>query len=531
VRFWVWFAATAKFLVPFALIAGAAGWMAAHLHAQAPPRLEFARQVLAPMTAPGPGRTLIRPLARMPLDVGPWLGAAWILGTAVVLGWRAAQWRALERALAAASPLAIPTALPALEGRGKGGPVVVGFLRPVLVLPPGLVERLTPAELEAVLEHEAQHARRMDNLRTLPLVLVQALYWFHPLVWWIGRRLMAGRERACDEAVLGDGTDAETYARGLLEACRLELEPAPVLAAAATGGANLKRRIRRIMADRPPHPLGTRGSAVLTAAISAAIAAPILGGVYTASPAPTARVLVALVRPIAAAVSPPPAHAPLSPTARAAPAPSTKPARVILTSAPAALNETVAYASEVEHPIRLVRRIAAPAFQPAPPEPRLAPAAPASGEAQLSADPAFLNALAERTAYVTGADLESARLDLRAAGACPTAGVMEAERRLGSETISTAFDGRVRRFVDEALAGTVGPRDLSPAMALTVAKALPSLRSALAAQFGQPEAARLIGEDRQGHEVYLVPGGRNGYVLVLVDDDGRIDAAAFCAAG
>src|SRR5437868_1942237 len=74
VRFWVWFAAAAKFLVPFAVIAWAAQEMAAQLHAQAPvpPRFELARQVLEPMTAPAPART-IRLLARTPYDVAPWL--------------------------------------------------------------------------------------------------------------------------------------------------------------------------------------------------------------------------------------------------------------------------------------------------------------------------------------------------------------------------------------------------------------------------------------------------------------------------
>src|SRR6185312_11320766 len=226
VRFWVWFAAAAKFLLPFAAIAWGAGWMAAHLHAQAPepPRLELARQVLEPMTAPGPTGAIRSPY-RASLDVGPWLALAWALGSVALLSWRAVQWRALKAALASASPAILPVALPAFAVSGRSGPAVIGFLRPVLVLPEGLAERLTPAELEAVLEHELQHAHRRDNLLTLPLLLAQALFWFHPLVWWLGGRLLAERERACDEAVLAGGTDGETYARGLLEACRLALEP------------------------------------------------------------------------------------------------------------------------------------------------------------------------------------------------------------------------------------------------------------------------------------------------------------------
>jgi hypothetical protein len=141
-----------------------------------------------------------------------------------------------------------------------------------------------------------------------------------------------------------------------------------------------------------------------------------------------------------------------------------------------------------------------------------------------------LRALADRTAYVPGLDLGSGRLDLRDSGACPAAGVADAERRLGGQVVSTAFDGRVRRFVDTALGGSMDSGELSPAMAAAVDKALPTLQPALAARFRGPSPAGLIGEDRSGRDVYLArPQG--GYVLVLVDDLGQIEAAVFCAVG
>jgi hypothetical protein len=422
----------------------------------------------------------------------------------------------------------LPVPLPAFATRGGGGPAVVGFLRPVLVLPQGLAGRLTPAELEAVLEHELHHARRRDNLLALPLLLAQALFWFHPLVWWLGRRLLAERERACDEAVLADGIDAETYARGLLEACRLALEPPPVLAAAATGGTNLKRRVRRIMADRPPRPLGAAGGAMLTAAAVAAVAMPMLAGVYAAAPS-AVRALVALSRPIAAL---PPGPAPIAaiPTEKHALAPPRpEPVPLTLVSGPSLPTETVAGALEAPHPIPLARRAAVPVFQATAPEPSAAVAAQPADLTQPAADADFLRALADRTAYVAGANPRNGRLELRTAGACPTAGVADAERRLGGEAISTAFDGRARRFVDEALAGK--PSNLSPAMAAAVDKALPALQPALATRFGGPGAARLIGEDGAGRDIYLVRRGAAGYALVLVDDAGQIDGALFCTAG
>jgi beta-lactamase regulating signal transducer with metallopeptidase domain len=532
VRYWVWFAATAKFLIPFALIAAAAGWTAAQLHAQAdaPAPVDLARRVFEPMTAAGPIAAFppraMRALARPSSDIGLWFGLAWVLGSMGIAGWRLGQWRVLSAALARATPLAVPTPLPVVSTRAKGGPAVVGFLRPVLVLPETLTERLTPGELEAVLEHELHHARRMDNLLTLPLLLVQALFWFHPLVWWIGRRLLAERERACDEAVVGGGIDAETYARGLLEVCRLELEPSPVLAAAAAGGANLKRRIVRIMTDRSPRPLGAPAVAALTGAAAAALALPVLAGIYAGAPTVTARVMAGVAGHIAAVTAPaagPPAGGP-SPPPLAGLAP--RPARITLISTAPVLAETAAYAPEAQGHMRLSRAAVVPALPVSTREPAAAVGA-SPDPSSSSADADVLRALAARTAYVAGADLANVRLDMRAGGACPTTGVLDAERRLGGATVSTAFDGRVRRFVDDTLGGK--PRDLSPAMALAVDKALPGLQPALAARFGPGGAARLIGEDSLGRDLYVVRSGGPGYVLVLVDDLGQIAAAVFCA--
>ena len=89
-----------------------------------------------------------------------------------------------------------------------------GVLKPVLLLPEGITDRLTPAQLNAVLAHEMCHVRRRDNLTAAIHMLVEAIFWFYPLVWWIRARLVEERERACDEAVLQSGSDAEVYAEG-----------------------------------------------------------------------------------------------------------------------------------------------------------------------------------------------------------------------------------------------------------------------------------------------------------------------------
>jgi beta-lactamase regulating signal transducer with metallopeptidase domain len=95
-------------------------------------------------------------------------------------------------------------------------PGVFGVFRPVLLLPDGIATELDAEELQAILAHELCHVRRRDNLATMMHMVVEAMFWFHPLVWWLGARLMEERERACDEEVLRSGSEPEAYAEGIL---------------------------------------------------------------------------------------------------------------------------------------------------------------------------------------------------------------------------------------------------------------------------------------------------------------------------
>jgi bla regulator protein BlaR1 len=100
-------------------------------------------------------------------------------------------------------------------------PGVFGIRKPVLLLPDGLTDHLMPAQLEAVLAHELCHVRRRDNLAAAIHMVAEALFWYHPLVWWIGSRMMEERERACDEEVLREARGPEVYAEGLLNVSKL----------------------------------------------------------------------------------------------------------------------------------------------------------------------------------------------------------------------------------------------------------------------------------------------------------------------
>jgi bla regulator protein blaR1 len=125
-----------------------------------------------------------------------------------------------------------------------------------VLLPSALLGRLTPEQLSAVFAHEREHIERHDNLTAHLHRLTQTLFWFHPLVWWIGRQMLEERENACDEAVLGHGYDAQDYAEGILAVCRHchELSHAGHTASALSG--DLTRRIRAIVRHVPPVSLG-----------------------------------------------------------------------------------------------------------------------------------------------------------------------------------------------------------------------------------------------------------------------------------
>ena len=100
-------------------------------------------------------------------------------------------------------------------------PGVFGVFRPVLVLPGDIFDSLTPGQLQAVIEHELCHVRHRDNLTAAIHMFVETVFWFHPLVWWVGKRLVEERERACDEEVLQLGSEPRVYAEGILKICKL----------------------------------------------------------------------------------------------------------------------------------------------------------------------------------------------------------------------------------------------------------------------------------------------------------------------
>jgi uncharacterized protein (TIGR03435 family) len=279
-RYTLWLIASLKFLVPFALLIAAG----AHLRwpAAAPiatPTFSVAvQQIGQPFTAPEISTSVL-----MPAVSNAWnpvitiLFLIWFVGfTAVLLSWWR-RWMRIRTIVRAASPLPLETSVPVLSSPTLLEPGVFGIFRPVLLLPEGITGHLSARHLESIFAHELCHVRRRDNLAAAIHMFVEALFWFHPLVWWIGARMMEERECACDEEVVRLGNQPQVYAESILKACQFYLE-SPLACVSGVTGSDLRKRIVRIMTQRVVHRLTFGRKLLLAAAGIMAIAVPILFG-------------------------------------------------------------------------------------------------------------------------------------------------------------------------------------------------------------------------------------------------------------
>ena len=295
VRYWVWLATSMKFLVPFAALVAIGNALEGRVVTIAEPAspsaidwLALGEQVAQPLTTFVPGMTPVGMSAEPDgrFAIAALVGAVWLAGSAVVLGIWLLRGLRLARLVRAATPLVDRR----FGNRGveirlstsRIEPGIVGIFRPVLVLPDGILQRLSDEQLDAVIAHELCHVRRRDNFTATVHMAVAAVFWFHPLVWWIGARLVEERERACDEAVVAAGADPHSYAEGILEVCRLYVESPLPCAAGIGGGATLKSRVRRLAERWAARSLNPAWNAVLAMAALVVLGAPVVIGAVTA---------------------------------------------------------------------------------------------------------------------------------------------------------------------------------------------------------------------------------------------------------
>jgi beta-lactamase regulating signal transducer with metallopeptidase domain/Flp pilus assembly protein TadD len=155
-----------------------------------------------------------------------------------------------------------------LISESAGGPSLVGWLRPVILLPAAALSGLTPEQLDAVLAHELAHIRRHDYLVNWMQMLVETLLFYHPAVWWISQRIRHERELCCDDLAVNTCAGALCYARALttLEKMRISV---PLTALGSTDGA-LLYRIQRVVGATTQEYGPSRASVVV--ALSLALA-------------------------------------------------------------------------------------------------------------------------------------------------------------------------------------------------------------------------------------------------------------------
>lgn len=191
---------------------------------------------------------------KLPWLVGTWFTGVLVLSFRLLIGWRIVQ--RLKRLATTPAADAIQARLKELalrlgvtrtvrlvESALIEVPTVIGWIRPVILLPVSVVTSLTSGQLEAILAHELAHIRRHDYLVNLIQTAIETLLFYHPAVWWLSHLIRIEREHCCDDLAVRLCDNPVVYVRAL--AVMEELRAGPAMTLAANGGS-LLHRIRRI---------------------------------------------------------------------------------------------------------------------------------------------------------------------------------------------------------------------------------------------------------------------------------------------
>jgi TonB family protein len=193
----------------------------------------------------------------------PWLVAIWFLGASAIgirafTQWRRLAWLVRNATIPLADCAAVLARLRArfdirrpvrlLGSLGIDTPMLVGWLRPTILLPISMLSGFTPQQIELIIAHELGHVRRWDYLANLLQVIIETVLFYHPIVHWISRDVREARESCCDDLVLAlaEGSPV-VYASALADLEELRLETTVAAPALAASGGVLLTRIRRIV--------------------------------------------------------------------------------------------------------------------------------------------------------------------------------------------------------------------------------------------------------------------------------------------
>lgn len=269
-----------------------------------------------------PLQTRLRAAARpmLPSLVFTWFVGVIVLSTRLVVGWRRARrlsasglrvpadWEArLERI---AASLRIHRAIRLLQSSRIDVPMVIGWLRPVVLVPASALTGLSVSQLETIFAHELAHIRRNDYLVNLMQTFAETLFFYHPAVWWMSHRIRIERENCCDDLAVAVCGNPLLYARALatLEGLRVDWR------AVAANGGTLRERVLRVISSATPARCSYRwvaGVSIFTLIATVMIAAPLslLANRPPEARKPAARTAKRVVR----AIEPAPMVAPAAP--------------------------------------------------------------------------------------------------------------------------------------------------------------------------------------------------------------------------
>ncbi|MDX1460638.1 MAG: M56 family metallopeptidase [Xanthomonadales bacterium] len=217
----------------------------------------------------------------LPIVVALWAVGVMLLSARAFVGWLGARRLVsretapvaaalLQAVRALEAKLGIRRAVSVVQSKLVDVPTVVGWLKPVILLPASVIARLPSDQLEMVIAHELGHVKRFDYLFNLFQILVETLFFYHPAIRWMSREVRQEREHCCDDLVVNACGRPVVYARALANIESLR-GPQNVVAMAATGG-DLVHRVRRIVRREIPRHNGGFAQVMLMFGLATVVA-------------------------------------------------------------------------------------------------------------------------------------------------------------------------------------------------------------------------------------------------------------------
>jgi len=193
----------------------------------------------------------------------PWLIAFWFVGVMTLSVWRLGGWIALQRLRSLGTTPVDSLHLETLARLAKKvgvsrpvrlaksllvqTPVLIGFIRPLILVPPAMLSGLSPACLEAILAHELAHVRRHDYIVNLLQTAIETLFFYHPAIWWVSGQIRKHREDCCDDIAVQACESRRVYAEALISLAELQPLGNRLALAAAGDSMHMAGRIRRLL--------------------------------------------------------------------------------------------------------------------------------------------------------------------------------------------------------------------------------------------------------------------------------------------